>query len=584
VERDAIVRAALSLRSTLGGVLPNFAVQQLCDQAGVAPRSLRRWVAEADQTDGPATTAPAAVDKSGTGVSVPARPRRRTSFEIGENHLAAVRATLNLKEAHARLWPKESSPGRVSYPTFARAYKNLPPSIREGVLYGWDAMVKHQVYLSMAAPHRNHTWHLDHTQADLWVSTSRGIVRPWVSVVRDNATSMRLAAVVYQGRPNEDTICDLLATAARQHNYTVDGQTVLVGGLPVQLVLDNAAEHFAQAVTRGAVTLGVVIAPSKAFYKHQNGPAESTFSGLNKQLLAGLPGYTKGGNGDDGKPLVCPGNPKDVDPDMVMTIESFQKHLDRWLVEKNTTGKIHRLGDQPPIAAWRDDPTELRTVAEATVRAMMQRASFDRAINAEGIRFRGVDYLAPELNAYRETGARVTVRYLSRETRFIEVFDGDTWICRAYDRRLLTDTQRRAILRNRERDLALLKRINAQANQDRLHEHLTDEDAAYDGDLDEHAQAAMDEALADVTDIRSRRATDNTDHHPNEPTDGEPGAPEFDPPEMERVDPTTPARRKRQTAPSRRKAEQKRHDKHLKDAKTRISKRPGSNFGGINDD
>lgn len=57
-------------------------------------------------------------------------------------------------------------------------------------------MAKRQVYLSMAAPHRNHTWHLDHTEADVWVSI-RGvsIIRPHVSIVRDNATSMRLAAV-----------------------------------------------------------------------------------------------------------------------------------------------------------------------------------------------------------------------------------------------------------------------------------------------------------------------------------------------------------------------------------------------------
>ncbi|WP_176522994.1 Mu transposase C-terminal domain-containing protein [Blastococcus aggregatus] len=504
-------------------------------------------------------------------------PRRQDDkdgpFQINETHLTAIRSVLNRKEAHALLWPEEDSPGRISYTTFTRAFKNLPPSIREGILHGWDAMGRHQVYLSMTAPHRNHTWHLDWTQADVWVSLPRGqVVRPWIGIVRDNATSMRLAAVAYVGRPNEDAMCDLLATAATTREYVLDGETILVGGLPVQLVLDNAREHFAEAVTRGAVMLGVVVAPTKAFYKHQNGPAESTFSGLNKQLLAGLPAYTKGGNGDDGKPLLCPDTPDKIDPDTILTIEDLQQRLDGWLVEKNTTGRVHRLGDQFPIVAWQDDPTEIRPVAVETVRAMMMRASFNRAINGEGIRFRGVDYLAPELNAYREKGFKVTVRYLARETRFIEVFDGDTWVCRAYDRRLLTETQRQAILRNRERDLDLLKRVNAAAVQDRIHRNATGDDtAAYDGDIDPDVQEAVDEAIANVTDLNARR-------------DRGRGAETVEPSAAPRVDPTTPQRTKRSIAPSRTKSEEKRRDKKIQDAKERISKRPGSNFGGINDD
>lgn len=571
-EKDAIVRAALSYRSTYGGTLPNFAVHQIATHAGVSPRSLRRWVAEFD--------AQVAEQQQATRV----RKRQREvdndapthckgrPFEIDEEHLTAIRSTLNLKKAYCRLWPSPDSPGRISYPTFTRAFAKLPPSIREGVLHGWDAMVRHQVYLSMAAPHRNHTWHLDWTQADVWVSTPRNqVVRPWIGIVRDNATSMRLAAVAYVGRPNEDAMCDLLATAASVREYKYGDEIVQVGGLPVQLVLDNAREHFAEAVTRGAVMLGVVVAPTKAFYKHQNGPAESTFSALNKQLLAALPGYTKGGQGDDGKPLLCPSTPDQITPDMVLTIEGLQQHLDDWLEGENTNGKIDRLGDQPPLVAWRDDPTELTQVDDVTIRAMMMRATTGRAINAEGIRFQGRDYLAPELNAYREKGLKVTIRYLSRESRFIEVFDGDTWICRAYDRTLLTDTQRQAILRNRQQDLELMKRINAAAVQDRLHEKATGDLAAYDGEPDAAVQEAVEEAIAKVTDLDSHRNRTRAEEA-------------FAPPPTPRVDPTTPQRSKRQVAPSRTEVEQQRRDKKVNEAKQRLSKRPGSDFGGINDD
>lgn len=576
-EKDAIVRAALSYRSTYGGALPNFAVDQIATHAGISTRSLRRWVAEFDeQTRAQEQTKRVRPSKKNGEDRESSCTKRESGvgspFEMSEEHLTAIRSTLNLKEAHSLLWPEDDSPGRVSYTTFTRAFRKLPPSIREGILHGWDAMVRHQVYLSMAAPHRNHTWHLDWTQADVWVSLPRGqVVRPWIGIVRDNATSMRLAAVAYAGRPNEDAMCDLLASAACMRDYDLNGETVRVGGLPVQLVMDNAREHFAEAVTRGAIMLSVVIAPTKAFYKHQNGPAESTFSSLNKQLLAGMPGYTKGGNGDDGKPLLCPETPDKIDPNTVGTIESLQKDLDEWVEHSNTTIRVHRLGDQPPIVAWHDDPTEVRPVAVETVRAMMMRASFDRAINAEGIRFRGVDYLAPELNAYREKGQTVTVRYLKRETRFIEVFDGDTWICRAYDRTLLTDAQRQAILRNRENDLNLLKRVNAAAVQDRIHRHAAGEDSAYDGDIDPDAEEAVDEGIANVTDLTARRDRTNS----GDSADASATA---------RMDPTTPQRRKRQIAPSRTKAEEKRRDKKIQESKERISKRPGSNFGGINDD
>lgn len=577
--KDSILSALLAYRDTYGGVIPDFVLDTMKRQWGVAPRTMRWWIAEADKA-----AVMTAEEAARTEAEKEARRRERgtttrSPFELTEEHLVTVRSTLNVKAAHALLFPddEKGQDGWVSYPTFARAFKNLPPSIRDGILDGWDAMAKRQVYLSMAAPHRNHTWHLDHTEADVWVSIRGGsIIRPHVSIVRDNATSMRLAAVAYVGRPNEDSICDLLATAAMLREYQSPNGSLAVGGLPVQLVLDNGMEHFAEAVTKGALMLGVVINPTKAFYKHQNGPAESTFSGLNKQLLKGLPGYKKGGNGDDGQPLIAPKYADKVDPDTVLTFESFQKHLDKWLVDKNTKQRLHRLGNQPPLVAWADDPTVIRDTPEETIRAMMQREATGRVVNAEGIRFRGVDYIAPELGYYRERGLRLTVRHLKRETRFIEVFDGDTWVCRAIDRTLLTESQRRAILLGRERDLALLKRINASANQDRLHRAQTDEAAAYDTEEpDAESSAAMqavEEAVNKVTDIKQARSQKTR-------TPADTPTPATDRPDMERVDPTTPKRSKRQHAPSRHAQRREKQEKKDNQSRARLLQRPGSNFG-----
>lgn len=559
-QREVIVASLLAFRDTNGGSIPAAVYQQYATLTGVGERTLRRWVSEA------VPLVPVAKEKGVPVGSLLVKPRER--FTITEAHLIAIRSHLNLKEAHGSLFPEElkGQPGWVSYPTFARAFKDVPASIREGILNGWDAMSKSSVYLSLTAPHRNHTWHLDHTEADVRVHIGRGqVLRPWVSIVRDNATSLKFAAVAYRGRPNEDSICDLLATAARSRYYdTGDGGRVEVGGLPVQLVLDNGREHFAEAVTRGALMLGVVFNPTRAYYKHQNGPAESTFSALNKQLLKGMPGYTKGGSGDDGQPLISALHIEDVDPDEVVQIEVFQERLTEWVDKGNQKTRLQRLGDQTPVEAWANDPTPIRRVAPEVVRAMMLRASKGHAINSEGIRFNGINYVAPELNYYRDKGLRVEVRYLTREKRFVEVFYEGEWVCTATDRDLLTPAQKQALLENRARDLALIKRINHEANQDRKHRHLAGENSAYD-DTGDDAQP-VDEAVASVTDLATRRP-----------------APE--PPTHERQDPTTPTqRKKRSPAPAQKAAGEKRRAKKEDKQYDRIARRPGSNFGEEGED
>lgn len=573
--RAAAVESMKSCRMSFGGVLPNYVVAQVSAQTGVARATLRGWLAEADRVE---ALSPTEAEAEALAAEARRAASKRPGFEIRDEHLVIMRSHLNMKEAHQALFPEalRGSHGWVAYATFARAFKNLPASIREGILNGWDAMARHQTYLSMAAPHRNHTWHLDHTEADVWVSTNRGqVFRPWITCVRDNATGLRLAAVAYQGRPNEDSICDVLATAAAPKDYRLGKQTVTVGGLPTQLVLDNAREHFAEAVTKGAMLLGVLVAPTRAFYKHQNGPAESTFSGLNKQLLKGLPGYKKGGDGDNGQPLIAAKYADKVNPNEVLTFESFQLHLDKWLVDQNTKTRMHRLGNQTPLTAWADDQTPVRPASPETVRAMMLRASKGHAVNNEGIRFRGVDYLAPELTYYREKGLRVEVRYLKRETRFIEVFHDGAWVCRAVDRALLNPTQKRQILANRERDLDLLKRVNHAAKQDRLHRHMTTEADAYDGDDPESdTEGVVDEAVANVTDLTKARARKTPAKKKTTAKPSTETATDF-----ERVDPTTPKRSKRSPAPSKTAAEQRREAKKNDQGRARIARRPGSNFG-----
>lgn len=514
VDKQAVVTSALRYREANDGVLSNHALIVLADQFGVSSRSIRRWVNAATDVGAP-----------------PVKPRKRQpAFEMGQRHLVAIRKHQNLKRAHAELFP----PGcedPISYPTFTRAFGRLSHALRAGLLGGAADMANAQIYLSTTAPHVNHTWHMDHKEADIWVTVPRGrIAKPWVSTVRDSATGAWLAAIAYMGRPNEDTICDTLATAAAGRRYDLNGQTVEFGGLPVQLVLDNAAEHFAQAVVRGSVLMGVVVAPTRAYEKQANGLAENTHSVI-ADVEKSMPGWSKAKSATLAAPLT-PGLPGDVDLSNLMSIESYQRRLDALIDEMNTK-QVRRLGGRSRVQAWHEDPTERRAIPPESLRLMMLREARGRVVNAEGIRFRGRDYLAPELTHYRERGLTLTVGYLNRETRFIDVFDDDgVWICRAYDRELLTEGQRFQILAARSRDRALLAQIDALAKEDARHEAAGG--VEYDTTPDDlpHSDAALlDAALDNVVPMSAQH------------------------PAVERTDPTTPrtvtVRPKRTVAPAR---------------------------------
>lgn len=516
VDKEAVLTAALRYRDANDGVLSNQAVTVLADHFGLDRSTIRRWVSAAVKANGASDAKPSG---------------RKPAFEMTQRHLVAIRKHQSLRRAHAELFPPGCVDG-VSYPTFARAFGRLSNALRAGLLGGAAEMTNSQVYLSMAAPHVNHTWHMDHKEADVWVALGRGqIAKPWVSTVRDSATGAWLAAVVYLGRPNEDSICDTLATAATGRRYELDGETVEFRGLPVQLVLDNAAEHFAQAVVRGSVLMGVVVAPTRAYEKQTNGLAENTHSVI-ADWEKSLPGWSKARSARLAAPLT-PGLPGDVDLSNLMTLESYQRHLDG-LIDAMNTKPVRRLGGRTRVQAWHDDPTERRAIAPETVRLMMRREARGRVVNAEGIRFRGRDYLAPELTHYRERGQTLTVGYLTREIRFVDVFDDDgTWICRAYDRDLLTEGQRFQILAARNKDRALLARIDALAKEEAR--HAAAGGVAYDDEdldiLSQDDEEILSAALDNVVSMGTKKPT------------------------TERTDPTTPrvktARPKRTVAPSR---------------------------------
>ena len=47
--KDSIIAALLAYRNSYGGVIPDFVLDTMKNQWGVAPRTMRWWIAEADK-------------------------------------------------------------------------------------------------------------------------------------------------------------------------------------------------------------------------------------------------------------------------------------------------------------------------------------------------------------------------------------------------------------------------------------------------------------------------------------------------------------------------------------------------------
>jgi putative transposase len=127
-----------------------------------------------------------------------------------------------------------------------------------------------------------------------------------------------------------------------------------------------------------------------------------------------------------------------------------------------------------------------------------------RTVNKNGIRFDGVDYVAAGLN--RLVGRKVTVRYLPNlelERLFIEVFDGDEWVCTANPSHTLTAAQRTALLAERRRQYEKLR--EAQKAGARMRREVADRTRATDDEQTTYgqnaAEYARDQLGVDIEDL-----------------------------------------------------------------------------------
>lgn len=257
------------------GDRPGHAViRQYGDQIGVRDRTLYRWLADANLRQ-----------------EHPTPPERRGRFECDTAMVTVVAQEQSLRDAYDKL--RAAGIVEVGYSTFCRAFDRVDPAVKHGALSGRKAMAENRVYLKKFSPHRCYAYHVDHTEADVFVLPSHRHtepIRPKLTIITD-AYSGYMWAFVWYRKPDGQAVAAALASVCVEDE--VDG--VSVGGIPQQVILDNAAEHFDQDVRRACTAMGVVMAPTSAYSSWQNGIAERSVNLVNSRVSKTAPGSIRAG-------------------------------------------------------------------------------------------------------------------------------------------------------------------------------------------------------------------------------------------------------------------------------------------------
>lgn len=429
-KRD-IVRKLLRLG---GGHSPSGQqVTMFAEQLGVRRETLYRWLRNpALRIEDPTAVA----DEKGS------RHSKNAAFEIDENMLTVVAQEQTRRHAHEKL--KSAGLVEVSYATFCRALDRMPPDVVAGAMSGRKAMADNRVYLQKFVPHRCHTYFMDHTQLDIWVlpdHRSTTPVRPHLTVIGD-AYSGYLWAFIWYGRPNSLALSAALASTGVER--VVNG--VSVGGVPLQLTVDNAAEHFAEPMRETCTLLGIVVAASSAYSSWQNGKAERAIKVVNRLVCDNAPAAIRVGSDNSSTRYVATVR-ANTDPANFWSAAALEARVRDVMTYVNTGIRRSDRGQMTRLELFDQDPTDRTFLSEesAVLMALSTKKDTYRA-SKSGVQFKRRHFVSADISP----GKEYQVKYLPGVDEFIELFDTKgRHVARAFNQESLPDTERRRILATR---------------------------------------------------------------------------------------------------------------------------------------
>lgn len=449
VDRLAALRAA--------GSLSSVHVRLAAEGCGVSEQTVRRWM-QPEAEGGPRRTGVLEyrlreADREAFAHfrgNIQAVYRARRAVVDGGGSAAGARVPAFLVAGWAGAPP-------VSRATLYRAFAR-EMTIGERAMWreGEDGLRRAQVYMTRPAVGRNVMWEMDHKNLPVLVLPPRGpAVTPWLTTIVDDGTRALVGWAIAL-TPHAGTILTALRMA-----LAADPARGPFGAVPTGVRIDRGLDFAATAIRDVLAALCVHTLRLPAFTPHRKGKVERLNLTIDQTLLCTLPGYTRGPRTAAGKlygPLSDAAADRAKAPDEPigpMRIELFAQRFAAWERWYNTERPHRALNDATPLAAWQADTSALHRIGTDRLRHLLL-AGVERTIQKDGIHFRSLAYIAPELHG--RGGENVQVRYMPHDDRFIEVYQDGAHLCTAHPQGQLTAQQTEAF---RAHARAETKRLSA---------------------------------------------------------------------------------------------------------------------------
>ena len=421
-EKRAMINQLRAARAD--GLTMNGRVGDAAAAAGCSARTIWRWMGEPGE--------------------------RRAGFALSVDDIDAL---VGWKGNAAAAWRERRREAAAvpSLRTFQRGRaRQLTPGERAAMRTGVEGRRQHQIYLERDEQGRNLVWEADHKMLDVPVlmPSSRVPRRPWVTLVLDASTRAIMGWAICD-YPSSATVLAALGAAIR-----MDPEAGPFGGTPTILRPDRGLEFAAQAVARACGVLGIDLRPTYPYLPQGKGKVERVNRTLVQELLCEMPGFVDGPKRADGKLY----GPKGA----AMTMASLVQEFDAYVRHYNATRPHQGLGGRTPLQVWSADPTPLRLITDADLRWMLM-ATEPRKVRGNGVRFHGINFVAPELNG--RVGQKVEVRYIPHDDRRIELYFEGQWLATARPQGTLTDSERAEFMAQRHRDAVEAGRLQRRARR-----------------------------------------------------------------------------------------------------------------------
>jgi len=453
------------LRTRDAGELRGATVASAAQALGVSRATLYRWMREG---------------------RVPTRERSR--YELSDRatqlffehrgNVSAMRRALVRDDLEA---PSRATLARAVRREFSRGARGY---VREGA----GAWRKYELTLRWEPANRNDIWEADHKELAVLVIPPRHKhpVRPWVTLFLDAATR----AVMGWSLSLRPTSAEVLA-ALRMAILEAPGDGPFCG-VPDVIRWDNGLEFVANAISEAVVALSVHAYPTRPWTPQHKGKVERFNRTLSTSFLSSLPFCADGPRSLDGRLYGPEGG--------VMTLERFVAEFKSWVWTYNNELPHSALSGRTPLARWEEDPEPLRHIAAEELRWMLLKHQ-GALVRTQGIRFRTLDFIAPELNPI--VGERVEIGYMPHDLRSVEVFYEGRWICTAKPQGVVDARERERIVEIRREE-----RRQAEREMRRLsrRQRVRFAPITADGEIEETTTIGREEALSETNVYSERKA------------------------------------------------------------------------------